>query len=117
MDGLDVRSVEEPRGWATFEMANLRPQRTGLPFIVFISQRGHSQHAARVIVSPAPKVREDQMSSYAVSPFEHKSGPRLTSQEERSLEAWIVANRQVLAEYWDGDIEYTEDAIERLVKP
>jgi hypothetical protein len=30
------------------------------------------------------------------------------------LAEWIELNRAVLADYWNGDIEYTEDAISAL---
>ena len=101
-------------GQATFGMANLRPERTGLPFIVFISQRDDARHAARVKVSPSPRVRADGMGSYALSPFAHKAGWRLTTADERALERWMALNGEVLRRYWDGDIEYTEDAIADL---
>jgi hypothetical protein len=96
-------------------MANLRQRATGLPFIVFISQRDAASHGARVKVSPAPKVRLDQMSSYSIRPFQHKDGPVLSRQEEQLLEKWVNANARVLEEYWNGDIEYTEDAIASLM--
>ena len=35
------------QGQALFDMANLRPDRTGLPFVVFISQRGGARHDVR----------------------------------------------------------------------
>ena len=112
-----VSDAEASRGQATFEMANLRPRTTGLPFIVFISQRDGAQHDVRVKVSPAPKVRTDQMSTYSLRPFAHQSGPALSTSDEIALEAWVIANMQVLVAYWDGDIDYTEDAIDRLVQP
>lgn len=99
-------------GQATYGMANLRPERTGLPFIVFISQRDEARHAARVKVSPAPKVRPDHMGAYALSPFEHKAGWQMNAADERALAQWIAQNREVLQRYWDG--EYTEDALEML---
>jgi hypothetical protein len=107
--------AEQPAGQATFEMANLRPQRTGLPFVVFISQKANAPHDVRVKVSPGPKVSPSQMGSYALRPFRHVAGVQLTAAEEKQLEAWVGKNLQVLVEYWDGDIEYTEDALERLV--
>jgi hypothetical protein len=35
-------SEDYAQGQADFEMANLRPERTGLPLIVFISQKGRA---------------------------------------------------------------------------
>ena len=105
----------EAAGQATFGMANLRQRTTGLPFIVFISQRDGASHGARVKVSQGPKVRPDQMGTYSISPFDHKGGLKLSSNDEARLKEWIDANLQVLKEYWDGDIDYTEDVIERLI--
>ena len=101
-------------GQATYGTANLRSERTGLPFIVFISQRDDARHAARVKVSPNPKVAKDRMGSYSLSPFEHQAGARLSGAEERKLESWIALNLTVLEGYWDGAIECTEDALASL---
>ena len=103
-------------GQATYGMTNLRPDRTGLPFIVFISQRDDARHAARVKVSPTPKVKADEMGSYSVAPFAHRAGRTLSSTEARALEAWVTLNLDVIQRYWDGDIEYTEDAL-ALLRP
>jgi hypothetical protein len=45
------RAAPKPEGQATYRMANLRPERTGLPFVVFISQRGGARHDVRVKVA------------------------------------------------------------------
>jgi hypothetical protein len=104
----------EAQGQATFGMANPRRKTTGLPFIVFISQSDAARHAARVKVSPKPRVRPDERCSYSISPFEWKEGPRLATAEEKLLGRWIDMNAPVLLDYWNGEIEYTEDAIDRL---
>ena len=106
----------DPQGQATYGMANLRPEKTGLPFIAFISQRDNAQHAVRVKVAKMPKVNSSEMGTYALSPFEWKAGIRLSSQEERKLEQWIALNQQVINDYWSGAIAYTEDAIAAIVK-
>ena len=103
-------------GQATYGMANLRPDRTGLPFIVFISQRDDARHAARVKVSPALRVRAEEMGSYSIAPFSYRAGQALSPVEERALEAWVALNLDILRRYWDGDIEFTEDAL-ALLRP
>ena len=108
---------EGPEGQATYGMANLRPEKTGLPFIVFISQRDDASHDVWVKVSPAPRIRRDQMGSYALRPsVEWKAGWQMSRKDEQLLEQWVELNRKVLIEYWDGAIEFTEDAMDRLVK-
>ncbi|AWN40992.1 hypothetical protein DK389_11235 [Methylobacterium durans] len=95
-------------------MANLRSERTGLPFVVFISQKDGARHDVRVKVSASAKVRADEMGSYAARPCRHTDGRRLPPHEEKLLEAWIEKNIDVLTRYWDGEIEYTEDALGQI---
>ncbi len=94
-------------------MANLRKEKTGLPFIVFISQGG-AQHDVRVKVAPGPKVQPSEMSSYSLRPFRLREGAGLGSTEHDLLRAWIDKNLRVLVDYGDGVIEYTEDVLERI---
>jgi hypothetical protein len=103
-------------GQATFGMANLRTERTGLPFIVFISQRDGAKHDVRVKVSPAPRVRPEEMSAYALRPFRRTGGPGLNAQEEQLLARWIERNMDVLIDCRDGTIEFTEDAMDRIAR-
>jgi hypothetical protein len=106
---------EEAQGQATFGMSNLRPEKTGLPFIVFISQRDGASHDVRVKVAQAPRVQRDQMGTYALRPaLEWKAGLHLSGREEALLDQWVALNVDTLVGYWDGRIEYTEDALERL---
>lgn len=116
MDAPPVLTAAEAQGQAAYGMANLRSKTTGLPFIVFISQKAGAQHDARVKVSPGPRVQSDQMGSYQVRPFRPTDGPRLDPADEARLKAWVALNRDVLISYWDGHIEFTEDAIE-VLKP
>ncbi len=106
-----TRSEDELQGQAAFGMANLRSSRTGLPFIVFISQKDGAKHDVRVKVSPNPKVHSSQMGSYSLRPYRHVGGYKLTAHEEKLLRAWTDLNIDTLVGYWDGLIEYTEDAI------
>ncbi len=103
------------QGQAGFEMANLRPKTTGLPFIVFISQKDGAQHDVRVKVSPSARVRVANMSTYALRPFRHEGGPPLTGSEEKRLQQWSELNLKVLVDYWNAEIPFTEDAIEQLL--
>ena len=107
---------ERPEGQATFEMANLRPKTTGLPFVVWVSQRDNIQHDLRVKVAHSARVIPSQMGVYTVRPFGYVSGHRLSAAEERLLENWISKNQNVLIAFWDAGIEYTEDMIEQITR-
>ena len=98
-----------------FEMANLRPERTGLPFVVFISQQGGARHDVRVKISRGPRADPARMVTVTVRPEPRVIPPDALSPEEFALvRRWIELNRQVLIDYWTGDIAYTEDALTAL---
>jgi hypothetical protein len=101
-------------GQALFEMANLRPERTGLPFVVFISQKSGAHHDVRVKVAHGARVRPSEMVTVALRPAVRVIRGKLDSAERALLTRWIELNREILVQYWDGVIEYTEDAISAL---
>ena len=95
-------------------MANLRPRTTNLPFVVWVSQRGGARHDVRVTVAQSARVDPFHMGVYSVRPFAHVSGPRLDANDETLLADWVAKNRAVLVDFWNADIEYTEDLIEKI---
>ena len=111
-----MRTRDLIQGQALFEMANLRPDRTGLPFVVFISQKGGARQDVRVKIARRAKVRVSDMISVTVRPTVRAIGVELPTDEMEALTRWIDLNRDVLVKYWTGEIEYTEDAIAALQK-
>ena len=101
-------------GQAGFEMANLRPERTGLPFVVIISQKGGARHDVRVKIARTPKVRPAEMVTVALRPSVRVVRGRLDPRELDLLRHWLEINEQVIVDYWNGKIEYTEDALGAL---
>jgi hypothetical protein len=108
--------AETPVGQALFDMANLRPECTGLPFVVFISQRGGARHDVRIKLARGPKVRPAEMITVAVRPRPRIIRGEMSTPEFDLVTQWIELNRRVLLDYWDGIIEYTEDAL-NAIKP
>ncbi|SRR5579875_3504881 len=112
---MDSLTDLEAQGQAGYEMANLRPDTTGLPFVVWISQRAGARHDVRVKVAHSPKMKDPtDLGTYALRPFRHVEGPPLAAAEEALLRQWIELNRQALLDFWDGAIEYTEDVLKVL---
>ena len=107
--------LEDAEGQTTYEMANLRPESTGLPFVMWISQRAGARYDARVKVARSAKLKApSDLGSYALRPFRHVEGPPLPSADEELLRRWIELNREALVDFWDGTIEYTEDVLSLL---
>jgi len=98
-----------------FEMADLSPLRTGLPFVVWISPKAGAPHDIRVKVSRGPRVHSAELISVAIRPDVHVvGGGKMNAHDLTLLKKWVELNYDVLVRYWDGDIEYTENAIAAL---
>ncbi len=105
----------EPQIGGLFEMANLSPKRTGLPFVVWISSKAGAPHDVRVKVSQGPKVHSNDLVSVAIRPdVRVVGGGQMAAQDLALLKKWVDLNYDAIIRYWDGDIEYTEDAIAAL---
>lgn len=100
---------------APFEMANLFPKHTGLPFVVWISARGGARHDVRVKVSRGAKALPGDMASVGLRPEVQIIEGAMNPADFERLKSWIERNRATLISYWDGDID-TLDAIAKLVK-
>lgn len=97
----------------TYEMANVRPERTGLPFIVYISEKGNSRHASRVKVSKSARPTSFD-ASVSIEPDVNVVAGDLPASDLALLRQWINLNKDTLLGYWNGDIAYTEDALAAL---
>ena len=107
--------VSTPETDGLFEMANLSPKRTGLPFVVWIFAKGGAPHDVRVKVSKGPKVLASELISVTVRPDVQVVGAgKISAADLGLLRKWIELNQDTIIKYWDGDIEYTEDAIAAL---
>ena len=91
-----------------FEMANLSPTLTGLPMIVWISERGRARHDARVKVSlvHGRRVHPNRTASVSVRPTVDRRDMELVRQ-------WIEINCEAIIAYWNGDL-LTDEVIARL---
>ena len=98
-----------------FDMANLFPKHTGLPFVVWISVQGNARHDVRVKVSPSPKAEPGEMILVALRPEVRVIDGDLSAEQLRLLAPWMELNREVLLQYWAGDID-TVDAVSLIQK-
>ena len=96
-----------------FDMANLFPKHTGLPFVVWISVRGGAQHDVRVKVSPGPKAKPSEMSSVAIRPAVEVIEGDIDSSDLELLKRWVELNRETILKYWESEID-AQDAVNAL---
>jgi hypothetical protein len=109
-------AADAAEGQALFETGNLRPARTGLPFVVFVSQCGGARHDVRIKLARAPKVHLSEMVTVAVRPEPRVIRGQISAHEFELVRQWLELNKTVLDDYWNGVIEYTEDVLD-AIKP
>jgi hypothetical protein len=112
-----MRAIEQLPGEEDFfDMANLPPEVTGLPMVVWVSQRGRARHAARVKVSlvHGRRMNADQTTSVSVRPtVEVVAGAPLATADLSAVRAWIAANEQAIIDYWDEKL-FTNELLAQL---
>jgi hypothetical protein len=98
-----------------YAMANLRPADTGLPMVVWVSERGGARHDARVKVSRSHGDRADwfNTASVAVRPQPHVAAGQLSPADLQVVAEWVRLNEVVILEYWEGRI-FTIELLQRL---
>src|SRR5450755_4189380 len=100
--------VAEPQSGGLFEMANISPKRTGLPFVVWISPKAGAPHDVRVKISKGPKVNPTELISVAIRPDVYVvGGGDVDAHDLALLKKWLALNQEAIIKYWDGEIEYT----------
>src|SRR5690348_289079 len=93
-------------------MANVHPRRSGLPFVVYISER-QGQHDVRVKVAEGPRA-PPFVASVSVRPEIEVVAGELSAGDLALVRRWIELNRDVIIGYWDRTIEDTADALKAL---
>jgi hypothetical protein len=98
-----------------FLMANLRPAATGLPMVVWVSERGLARHDVRIKVGTVhgPRVQYANMATVAVRPAPRLVAGQLSAADLQAVSEWIRLNEAALVAYWDSQID-TAEAIQRL---
>lgn len=99
---------------ALFEMANLVPQDTGLPFVVWISPRGNARHDVRVKVSKNAKAIPSQMVSVTIRPTVEVVEGSMKASDLSLLKKWLELNHDLILKYWDGTIESTKTVVNAI---
>lgn len=105
-------------GRGLYEMANVAPKRTGLPYGIWISHRGSVRHGPRIkayaegyqVRASEIVVSIEEVPRVIRVPVRH----RVPAAHLHQLEAFVRLNRAVLLQYWEDDDMDTQDMIEQL---
>jgi hypothetical protein len=107
---------EEQAPWSAaaeddlYEMTNVYPRTSGLPMTVWISPRGRARHDARVKVCRVPGNRmvPEDTAVVAVRPRPALIEGDLDGEAFSAVARWIELNRDVLIEFWNGEMDGVE---------
>lgn len=105
------KAYDKCRMW---EMTNLKPEETGLPVIIYVSDKGNSQHGPRIKVQNdySSKVTNDWFSvtianDAKVPDSQSHIKIKVKAKDIDKVKQWVRLNRDLLLKYWNGTITTT----------
>jgi hypothetical protein len=95
---------------APFEMANLRPQHTGLPMVIWVSEKGRARHGPRIKVSRQHGPKMDAMNTVTVTVDDDPRvvGGELPPKDLDAVKRYIALNKGPLLGFWNGELDTVE---------
>lgn len=92
-----------------YQMANLDPRHTGLPMVIWVSERGRARHDARVKVcrKHGTRMNINDTAVVGIRPPSVLEGV-LTTADRQAVSRWITLNETALLDYWNGAIDTVE---------
>ena len=93
-----------------FLTSNLRPKHTGLPMVVWVSNRGHARHDARVKVcrTHGDRIDADDMAVVGIRPTPTLIEGPLDNASLKVVQDWIALNEATLIGYWNSELDTVE---------
>jgi hypothetical protein len=82
---------------------SLRSHLTGLPQVIWL-RRGYGEDSALVGVTPGARFDPDRLTVLAVEPIVLEVSGGLGRSELGRVSAWIMANRDLIDDFWAGEI-------------
>jgi hypothetical protein len=93
-----------------FRMGELTPKTTGLPMVVWVSERGNARHDARVKVAlqHGDRIDPSHTAVFGIRPSPSLISGYLSAADQRVVSDGIRLNEAAIVEYWDGVIDTAE---------
>lgn len=94
---------------------SLRSHLTGLPQVIWL-RRGYGEDSALVGVTPGARFDPDRLTVLAVEPIVLEVSGGLGRSELGRVSAWIMANRDLIDDFWAGEITSRAEIGRRIRK-
>ncbi|MFC0384874.1 replication initiation protein [Muricoccus vinaceus] len=97
------------------DMIRLRSHLTGLPQVVWL-RRGHGDENILVGVTPGARMDTDRLTILMVEPIIMQVSGGLGQGDFDRVSAWVMANRDLIDDFWEGGIASAEEVNRRVRK-
>ncbi|MBP0494461.1 replication protein RepA [Roseomonas indoligenes] len=97
------------------DMVRLRSHLTGLPQVVWL-RRGHGDENILIGVTPGTRMDTDRLTILMVEPIVMQVSGGLGQNDFDRVSAWVMANRDLIDEFWEGSIVSAEEVNNRVRK-
>ena len=104
-----------PSDRITQDSISLPRHLTGLSQVIWL-RRGHGEDSILVGVTPSPRFEADRLTVLAVEPMVIQVSGGLYEQEFERVSAWVMTNRDVIDDFWDGRITSFAEINQRVRK-
>jgi hypothetical protein len=97
------------------DMIRIRSHLTGLPQVVWL-RRGHGDENILVGVTPGTRLDTDRLTVLMVEPIVMQVSGGLGQSDFERVSAWVMANRDLIDEFWEGEISSADEVMRRVRK-
>ncbi|WP_458093552.1 replication protein RepA [Roseomonas sp. WA12] len=97
------------------DMVRIRSHLTGLPQVVWL-RRGHGEENILVGVTPGTRLDTERLTILMVEPIVMQVSGGLGGSDFERVSAWVMANRDLIDEFWEGGISSAEEVTRRVRK-
>jgi hypothetical protein len=106
--GVDIAAAPEQ-----LHMISLRSNLTGLPQVVWLRRADGDRHIV-IGVTPGAHLERDRLTILTVEPIVQQVSGGVPEQVFERISAWVMANRDLIDEFWEGRIDTADEVFRRV---
>ena len=94
-------------------MISLRSNLAGLPRVVWLRRSDGDRHFV-IGVTPGAYLGADRLTILTAEPFVQQVSGGVPEQVFERVSAWVMANRDLIDDFWDGQIDAVDEVSRRV---